>query len=336
VLGEGGHDPASIRTVHARGYQFTGEIQLNGKPQPLRSSELGELSPDRFLHDEMDSIRASLERVTHSGARAVLVHCPVSETRSDFFASAGCLLLERGYRICRVPEGVRAETPELRFFDRVLAGLVETHGIDALRSKLPIRAHELFERGGATSGARQLWPSSPLAARQYQGRILRSTADLLKALACECPLALVLDRDEIRAQECAEALPALLSLLGPSPVFILAMMASGDAAKAQHRGGSPPEAAIDEIEISSEGVDRLNVFLAARGIDALPALLADALIAHVRHDSASLETIVRWLRLERRADSEEEGADAEASTVRGSPMRRVEPGDSERRSGVGR
>lgn len=335
VLGEGGRDPSLIRTVHARGYQFIGLVEEDGDTKSAQHAEpLGFASND-FLPHEMASIRTSLERVTHYGARAVLVHGPLVETRGAFFASAGNMLLEQGYRICRMPEGAWAETSDLALLDRVLTGLVEYHGIELLRSKLPPRAHELFERGGMTSGSCRLTSPDPLVARQYQGRILRSTVELLKAIADECPLALVFDRDEFSAAECTDALPALLDLLGPSRIFILAMAAPADATAGPVAGVHPTEATIDEIEIQPEGVGRLNVMLAARGIEALSESLAAALVAHVRRDSASLESIVHWLRSERNGEHEVGQTDGEKSSVPRPPMRRVGPGDSERRSGIG-
>ena len=92
---------------------------------------------------------------------------------------------------------------------------------------------------------------------------------------------------------------------------------------------------IDALELRSPNRDRLNVFLAARGIAALPDFLADALVAHVRDDTASLESIVRWLHTSTDPQGgERDQLEDDASGVRKPLMRRVGAARSERRSRV--
>ena len=358
VLGESGRGASSIRTVHARGYQFVAEIEPRN---------LGEAAPPR---DNLDTnsdqnrggtittrsgpfgaarglIRASFARVSTVGARAVIVVGLPGSGRSSLLDHASADMAHTGFEIHRLPIVPRDEQHANTLVDRLIDALVERYGIDAIRSAIPARSRELTERVEGTrrpeSGVRQ---RDPLASRQYDERVWRSAAELLRELAKQRSLALVVDdshQDKIAA---ALSVGLLLRLLGKARVFILCASSASSAPSASSTSGASesvlhesPEPGIDYVRLPPLNRLRLNELLESRGLAALPVVLADALMAHVRQDEPSLESVAGWLRAEAEAGGE---ADRDGSVSGGQAlpnierrMKRVEPDTPSRRSRLG-
>lgn len=347
VLGEAGRETSSIRTVHARGYQFVAKVE---PAEGTRSSDATRSidSVEEVQEEEggsfgraLASIRASFEEAAYSGARAALVNGRAGSGRVALIESAVGAIKRAGFEIIRSPERVATSDSATTFVDRLLEAVVERHGITALQAMIPARSHELLERCAKTGSMLSRGLSDPLARRQYEGRIRRGTAELLRALACDRPIAVVLDCSESPGEDIGSALPALLNLLEDSRAFILGSMLPKGGKGELESAIDAVDSRVDWIEFSEEissdirtkGRDRLNDFLIARGIAALPRALADALVAHVRDDEASLESVASGLHAEAAIGSV--NSNGSTLVVGASRMRRVEPEESERRSGFG-
>ena len=343
VLGEAGRGPSSIRTVHARGYQFVAEIEpgeLEPRPLPRGNPEtrsggnrdatvaagLGQFGWARGL------IRASFARVSRAGARAVIVLGRPGSGRSSLLDHAGADIALAGFEIHRVRAVTRSDQHRHALVDRLIDTLVERYGIDAIRSAIPVRSRELLERVGATGPLSNARPRDPLASHQYDERIWRSAAELLRELARQRPLALVLGNRDQTASDATRVVSLLLRLLGKARIFILC---TAVAAEARESGLSEnSESRIEYVRLPPLNRGRLNELLESRGVAALPFALADALVAHVRDDKASLESVAGWLQAER--DDEEQVPDGPALPSIDRRMKRVEPNTTSRRPRFGR
>ncbi len=338
VLGEAGQEPSlsSIRTVHARGYQFVAMTELldcDGSPDSAVDVDV-EGARGSAVGWALASIRTAIDQVRCQGARALVVHASSALNRCALLDVFVDELEKSGFESCRFPDSVPELLPKGPILDRLLQGLVEHYGLEFLRRAIPSRAGELCERcAKASSQESDGGPMVPLAARQDEGVLLRSASDLLRTLSSERPIALSFDVEDTSNEDPAEALSNFMERLGRSPVLVLAVTSSRGSSRALEPGNGRSDSRIDYIEFSTEDRDRLNIFLAARGIAALPPRLADALVAHVRDDPASLEPIAVWLRAKGNSDFDR---DDNRSTVLGksAQMRRVAPNPSSgRRSG---
>jgi len=346
VLDEADTETSVIRTVHARGYQFIAAVDWLGGNDSVQPDPSIEEAKRPAFDGAIESIRASFGRAANSGARAALVKGALGSDRVALFESVVEALRGVGFEIHRSSQSPGTRNPPALLVDRLVEGLVREYGVAALRSMIPVRFHEVFERDSSAHLIRGHWLSEPLAARQYEGRIHRGVAELLRTLARHRPIALVLDFDDSSAEDMASVLPAILGLLPNSPVFILASIDSTgrksawcQVAASALSAASPSlltneiaeDLGIDWIEIAGNDVHeepvmdhaRLNGFLAARGVARLPRSLADALVAHTRGDEELLESIAGALRDQAASDSSHK--EESALPVGPSRMRRVEP-----------
>jgi DNA-binding winged helix-turn-helix (wHTH) protein len=360
LLGESGRGPSSIRTVHARGYQFVAEITATearevGPPSSARTTrdEIGEASDSTVGHKHGHTsghasgngrvesgldplaaaralIRTSSARVSIGGARAVLVEGRSGSERSNLLDQISVEITHAGFQTHHLLVESRSEWHSNALVDRLIDALVEHHGIEAIRSAIPIRARELRERAGGMGSVSNARPRDPLASRQYDERVWRSAAELLGELARQRPLALIMDDHDQTIT--VRALTSLLHLLGKARVFIVCTVA---VAKSGESGIADQAASrIEYVRLPPSNRNRLNELLESRGATALPVVLADALLAHVGHDDASLESIAEWLQSDR-----ERGAPASDDSVMpqlNRQMRRVEPDTASRRPRSGR
>ncbi len=342
VLGEAGRGPSSIRTVHARGYQFVGEIQWRdfGQPPLSRSdpgsgagrdrggattSRLGPFGRARGL------IRTSFAPVSTGGARAVIVVGPPGSARSSLLDHAAADMAQVGFEIHRLAFVTRSERRPNALVDRLIDTLVEHYGMDAIRSATPVHARELRERVGRARPGSKARPRDPLGSHQYEERVWRNAAELLRELAQQRPLALLMDdRDQTATAATLVVLP-LLRLLGKARVFILCTAGAEAADESVVSDSSTP--GIEYLRFAFPNRGQLNELLESRGVAALPMALADALVAHVRDDKVSLESVVDWLQAERDRGEQIPNGPALPSIDR--RMKRVEPDPTSRRSRFG-
>jgi hypothetical protein len=277
------------------------------------------------------SIRASFARVSTVGARAVIVLGLPGSGRSSLLDQAGADIVHAGFEIHRLRVVTGSERNPNEFVDRLIATLVERHGIDAIRSAIPVRARELLERVGGPGPVSNARPRDPLASRQYEEQVWRGAAELLRELARQRPLALVVDDRDQTATAATGVVSLLLRLLGKAQVFILCTAGAGGADESDPSDKREPR--IDYVRLPPLNRSRLNELLESRGVAALPVALADALVAHVRDGRASLESIAGWLQAQ--GDSGEQAPDGLARPSIDRRMKRVEPNTTSRRPRFG-
>jgi DNA-binding winged helix-turn-helix (wHTH) protein len=346
VLGEAGRGPSSIRTVHARGYQFVAEIETrkianapaargdsdatrDGDPDGTIAIGLGQSSA------ATGAIRASFARVPTLGARAVIVVEGPGSSRSNMLDRASRDLSHAGFEVHRLRPLARRERHPIALVDGLIDVLVERYGIEAIRSTIPVRARELLERIGGTRMASSVRPRDPLASHQYDERVSRNAADLLRELAQRRPLALVLDEHQQTASVASLTVSPLLGLLGNARVFVVCTAGVADASDADEPEGwtEDSETRIEYVRLPLLNRSRLNEILESRGLAALPTALADALMAHVRDDEASFESVAGWMQAE--AGRHTPGTEEAVPPNIDRRMRRVEPDTISRRPRFG-
>jgi len=345
VLGENGVDSSSIRTVHARGYQFVAVVESSEVGDRVPTSQAGEPSPpitearNQPSDPGLELIRSSFMRASSVGARAALLTGSTAGERARVGQWAERALGAAGFEVIRTTRPVEASGSAMVVVDRLLEALVEYRGLASLRSMIPMRSHELFERCSKQEGQQGL---DSLAAQQYEGRILRGAAQLLISLAREQPSALLFDAGDLAPGEIVSALSPLLRLLGESRVFMLGTTNASLSKDESGRVLEQDDSRVDWIEGTRENrsnqpredCNRLNAFLESCGVEALPGILAEALVAHVRTDDHALESLALWLSRESRT-TDSQDLPGPAVRVGSSRMRRVEAGRSTLRPSIG-
>ncbi len=343
VLGEVGRGPSSIRTVHGRGYQFIAPVKLGEREGPSEPSiEWAALDGDRLegtarvgsgeFAAARQRIRASIARVSAEGPRASLIIGPAGSGRSRVLEHAKEDLSNAGFEIHTPLRLAETDRQPYSLVDFLVATLVESHGAEAIRAAIPVRARELSERITGRRPTSRARLRDPLASRQYEERVWRSLGELLRGLAEVKPFALLLDDREETASVALRTALRLLNLLGDARVFILSV-ARDAAGEGWELSDDAAELAIDVVRLGPIDRTGLNELLVARGVPGLPAAIAEALAAHVRGDVESLESVAKWLRAEKDREtplpvgSEQPGPDRR--------MKRVEPDSSPRSTRIG-
>ena len=346
LLGEAGRGPSSIRTVHARGYQFVAAIESHEAARPTRPGGEADTDVDPRREDTvtespwpfevvMGPIRASLARVATLGARAVLVEGPSPSIRSRLLDDVSVSIAHAGFEIHRLPVATRSELRPTVLVDRLIDALIESHGIDVIRSAIPARAHALLERSRRIETTSATRPSDPLAARQVEEGIWRSAAVLLSELARRRPIALVIDELDPTGAAATPIISAFLRLLGKARVFILATL-TAPAAGESEAVAEEAEGRVVRVQLEKPDRDQGSDHFKSPGVAPLPGVLVDTLVAHVRDGNVSIESVAGWLRAERQREEVEGAATAPSIPISEGRMRRVEPDTRLRRPRMGR
>jgi DNA-binding winged helix-turn-helix (wHTH) protein len=339
ALSERGRGPSSIRTVHARGYQFVAEVE----PAP-------ELAPRSFVHgaagverieapsgrgvrqgagesearvsgaesqsvgvgtaDVLDRIRFDLGRVLRDGARGLIVAGGSAAERSGLLARAVSLACHLGFDGIRLDQSRSASREHASLGYRLLEILVERHGLPALRATASGEIDELLSDGGESAGG-----AAGEAERVWTTRLVR----VLRRLALERPMLLAVDSNagldpgglalvsSILRGSCADA-PILWLASSDSPVAEDSLV-DGESAV----DGTPPRHALQPSRLAAliqgGGVEMLRLveseralldrWLVRRGLEPLPELLADAIVCHLSGRGGAVEEVLD--RLEREA-----------------------------------
>jgi DNA-binding winged helix-turn-helix (wHTH) protein len=355
ALGEAGRGPSSIRTFQARGYQFVASVEPREGARMMRPgadalADVDEtrdatlVARDAQFDTAMGPIRDSFARVSRVGARAVLVEGPSRSRRLNLLDHASASISKAGFEIHRLPRVPRDENHPTALVDRLLGALIERYGIDAIRSAIPVRAREIRDHFASavttpktpktpktpnaptTSTARITRPRDPIAARQYDERVWRSAAELLGKFSRSRPVALVVDELDLTYATATPVVSTFLHLLGNARVFILGTLSAiGIGEPMGIATGSEERIAIVRLA----PLDRHE----SHEVVGLPTVLRDALEAHIRDGTISLESVADWLRAER--DRTEQILATSSSPTSERRMRRVEPDTTWRRSRLG-
>ena len=309
ILGEAGRGPSSIRTVHARGYQFVAEVEFLAPteaegiaPEALGRIPIGHAPkparPDPIRSRAMDTIGIQASQVETGGARCVLVGGLPGSDRSELLDRASRWIWQNGFEVHRVGRRPSSPPSDLQRQDlaaRILGALIERHGVDTLRKALPGRMTTLLARSRRLERGVPIRPRDPLAARQIDEEVWRGTAELLRAVARHSPLALVIDDIDGSGDELGVWIPFLLRVLGKTPLFLLGNLTGTAVAEVAAWAEDPADPRIAVVRSGEfEGVGPKSA-AEPSGPPVLPAELTERLAAHVRDDPARLATLVAWL-----------------------------------------
>ena len=316
ALGESGRGPSSIRTVHARGYQFVAPVAGTGRdpdsgnpasPSPFETREPGlEEGASRVWAPEssggeaaaLDRIRVELGRVLQEGARGVVLSVPSAGACSRFLDRAVSLAGHLGFEGFRFEKLEPGEAGIGSLERRWLDALIERRGLAALRARLPAEIDVLLAdeagRSGETAERPCLWTDA-------LGRIVRR-------LSLEHPMLVVIESLEALGPDSFEFLSSMSGVqMADSPILFLTTreresgdeLASidpgdpgalrGPSGRGSSRGGSgpissrsSPIAGFEVFHLVVSERTSLDDWLSRRGIEPLPEALADALVRHLQ------------------------------------------------------
>lgn len=323
ALGEEAGGDSSIRTVHARGYQFVAPIE--GTAPPLLVEESA-----RAHADVLDLPR----RVAEEGARGLVI------AREDGAAISEGVVHERP----------RVELPIL--LERMIEG-AEALGFEIQMITPPTEsmapagrlALDLIDAARSLRGDQAVFDALPLAARHWLrdppkesvaggisptrggpvGGMTAATA-MLARLATRRPILLVLDELDRAGRAYASDLARLCRRLENAPVLLAAVVPSRIEDLTWRRllesgGGFEFVTQAPRSRRAPSRLAEISNWLRARGIDPLPASLETQLLDHL---GGAPERVLELLsRAMPKACSDDSGGAKPAHPVR--RMRRVEP-----------
>lgn len=299
ALGESGRGPSSIRTVHARGYQFVApviviEIEAAAgaaaspiaSPGALRSaSKRGSSGDSRagtsIEPGSVERFTMALEMLPETGARALVACLPAALERSAWLAS-------------RMGEAIAAGFP-LRF----VTARSDGHGA-APESGL----------GGSE-------------ARVHDGAI-RAVAPLSSARGPRVPIALLLEVDDPGTWHRAGGLRRLLDLLGGAPVLVIAALAvgpdepvaremlDGDGRIERDSGGSSRPSHPIDAEGRGRGEEAVAIARALQGLARASGPLFEPALRSLGFEAVRAEPVRKLRRVGPGAERSAPARDAEA------------------------
>ena len=249
ALGERGRGPSSIRTVHARGYQFVAAVETDGKgdgtalgarvedlaaPGIAAQGERGGASP------ALDRIGLELRRISREGPRGlVLLFDPVpglADLRQSMLALAAHLGMEGVLVRCGQDQGDDLET----LADRLLERLRESHGLDGLCRVAPLEMHRLLEPRARRSDADE--------SRAREDALRR----LIRRLAAERPLLLIVEAIDELDRAALALVESLIGIGMESVPLLLVATASSEilepgrlSAESRQAAAGDPDGAAD-------------------------------------------------------------------------------------------
>jgi DNA-binding winged helix-turn-helix (wHTH) protein len=337
ALGESGRGPSSIRTVHARGYQFVAQVEtrpgegiwreMQGLPDGLdadRNGLLGRVSGG--VADALDRIRFGLGQVLREGPRAILVE---AEGRAGH---AG--LLDRAFLLARHLdfEGIRVRWPDSSAdLVSMSSGELGERGLEAPGARPRVAEGRASDRDAEQASLR---PAPEIDEMRVVRRAAEKLARSLARSVGERPLLLAIEGFEADPRPLLEGL--LDSAVGASgrqerPVLVVmtsARSAGGDWNRATEAAVHPEATGselggpldrlagrIDCFRLVTPDRMHLDRWLRARGIDPLPPSLADALVRHLAGRIRSVEGVLDRLAHEGEARSLEVAQNSEGSEV---------------------
>jgi len=292
ALGEEGRGRSSIRTVHARGYQFVAEVHEIAE---------GAIAPGSVVN-RPSRMAEMIERVARRGfAGAILAG--EQEAVAHGLAELEAAASTAHFEVIRVEVPHESSGALSRFPRDLIRAMVGTRGQAAVESRLPLPARDWLVRDGAACVAGGQAGSTSSPPDGY-----RAAAQMLSGLALCRPVLLFVGGLPAADLRFLRELGRFVSRLGDAPV----LCAVGDSAV-----GTPGawrrvlEQEVGFELMALEAGDSAGGGGAAEDVlSELPPLLTDALVAHAKGDR---HRVVRLL--ER----------VHARTPRGSAMKTVTP-----------
>lgn len=278
ALGEGARGPSSIRTVHARGYQFVAPVVPETRTGLDRARHEDRGDTKEALH----RIRLELGQMLSEGPRGVVFLVEGVEGSRSLLEQTRALAGHLGVeclRLCHAASRPSAPTTLERaeLATRLLELMVERCGLSVLRERARSDLDRLLRPRPREAGADALgWD--------------RALRRLLRQIARERPLLLLLEGLDCFEAEAIELVESLLGIdLESAPLLVVCSMPRSALAAAS----APDEASAPVLERLLFGSGfrlfrhldperaRLDAWCRERGVDPLPEPLAVALLAHL-------------------------------------------------------
>ncbi|MBJ19873.1 MAG: hypothetical protein CL933_10690 [Deltaproteobacteria bacterium] len=299
ALGEDGRSASSIRTVHARGYQFVAPVE-GGDP-------CGRTHCDRATPGFGKS-RAStiIERVAEQGTCGVVIEVGESggscgdrgerpddreaeSARGEGELSELLILAEQtGFEIHRFFAPDESMASPSRFARQVIDSMIASRGRATVSRALPLPARAWLEESACEpiAGGRAGRPGGPADP-------VGSLLSLLSVASRRCPVVILIEDVGRAGARFAWDLVAMVQRLEREPVLWVGTV------KALALGGAwlrvlESEGAFESWRAAPARA-ALDRSLRRLGLDPLPAFVMAAIEAHVRGDPAALDAIGEWM-----------------------------------------
>ena len=308
-LGECAGAASSIRTVHARGYQFVAEVR-GGEPadgakprQPLFEARIRFPSHASAL---LEDLQRRLSRVIREGASGILIEGPSQSGKSALLDALIPVAVHDGFEVHRLSFSAPGPPVADALLERLLDSLVERHDLETIRESLPARSRDLLDRSLFAEGLGAPPVAAGIEACQREDRARRALALLVRRLSQTAPMLFSIDDLDRAEPHAGELLVTLLSLLGDARVLIIATLRSDSEQgigpdgirniallRRHHR--------VETLRLTRLGREGLRAIFEAEGVAPLPDPLVDDLLRHLAEPGSGVDRVARWLGAEGQA-----------------------------------
>lgn len=316
ALGESGDTSATLRTVHARGYQFVAAVRVMQEASGDSDAEPGETpsEPAATIHaDLFGRIVDRLGRIEAEGSCGVWIDGPAASGKSLLLDELLVWSAHHGFAVHRIDAGPHSSVRH-GIAESIRDALVATWGFSALapemRSPGAARPDPILERDSLTAGS----GASGLEIRQLEDRVQRALADSMKHVAERGPLIVAIDGLDVDGGRDAQWLANLLSQLETAPCALMATSRPERARPGSDGGGNlfKRHRRVTSFRLGPLDARSLAAVFESEGLPPLPAPLAASLIRYAISSVAPIEKIGHWL-----------GGHREAEGLACAPNRRV-------------
>jgi DNA-binding winged helix-turn-helix (wHTH) protein len=295
ALGEEGRGASSIRTVHARGYQF---IAPTDGAENSDEEEIISALPNRA---KLGASRAAslIQRVTEEGACGILISAgsaslASAKSRSERPHSLAEVLSEAEsahFEIQSLLIQDEALSTSSHFANQIIGRLLESRGEEAVRSGLPFPARVWFDQsvGEKVAGGFVKSVGGPPGG-------LGAVGCLLSELARRRPIAWVLEGVDRAGSGIARDLAVLQGQVLGDPVLWIGVLGPDAVRVGRDIQRQADFAHWDADQLGAEGSGGGTRTIRP---SPLPAELREALVEHMGGDVAVVDEIAAWIEAQR-------------------------------------
>jgi DNA-binding winged helix-turn-helix (wHTH) protein len=308
-LGERAGAASSIRTVHARGYQFVAEVrgeESADEPRPRQPHSEARVRFPSHTAALLEDLQRRLSRVIREGASGVLLEGPSQSGRSALLDALVPIAVHDGFEVQRLSFSAPGPPVVDALLERLLDSLVESRDLETVRQSLPARSRDLLDRSLFAEGFRAPSVAAGIEARQYEDRVRRGLALLVRRLSQTAPILVTIDDLDRAEPRAGDLLASLLSLLGDARVLIVATLRANCEQQVGHDGGRAiallrRHQRVETLRLDRLGRQGLRAIFEAEGVAPLPDPLVDELLRHLAEPGSGVDRVAGWLGAERQA-----------------------------------
>jgi hypothetical protein len=308
-LGEQAGAASSIRTVHARGYQFVAEV--HGEEPAAQLEPRKPLSEARVrlpsqVSAQLENLHRRLSRVIREGASGVLIEGPRQSGKSALLDALIPVAAHSGFEVQRLGFSASGPAAADALLERLLDSLVESRDLETIRESLPARSRDLLDRSLFADGFRTQSVAAGIEARQSEDHARRALALLLRRLSQTAPILVTIDDLDRAEPGAGELLVSLLSLLGDARVLIVATLRTNPEPELGQAGDRSialfrRHQRVETLRLTRLGREGLRAIFEAEGVACLPDPLVDELLRHLAEPGSGVDRVARWLGAEGQA-----------------------------------